>query len=201
MEKITETYTQERFEREIKTLQNALGDHMILLNGGAIFCYIKDFGLENKRLLTDIDIAVDISLDEAQKLLDKNYIISRKETEPIELWGFRYSAPCLVAKINKSDIVILNKSIIRDDYGREFIIDFGDKFHTIKSKKYNIRISGLEYLDLVKDFQSRPHPKSDISDRVIISEIINENPELFDLNRYFKLKMSCVMDKKTKPDS
>lgn len=197
-EKTIKTYTQERFEREIETLRNTLGDHMILLNGGAIFCYIKDFGLDNNRLPSDIDIAIDIPLDDAQRLLDDNHISSHKDTEPIKLWGFVYSAPCLVARIGESSILILSKSIIKDNYGREFRIDFGNNFHTIKSKKYGIRVAGLEYLDLVKDFQSRPCPKSDISDRDIITEIVNQNPELFDLIRYFKMRFACVVNNKNK---
>lgn len=196
MEKIIETYTEERFEREIETLRNALGEHMILLNGGAIYCYVKDFGLKNNRLPSDIDVAIDISLEEAQRLLDDKQITNHKETEPIKLWGFTYLAPCLVASIGESKILVLSKSIIRNDKGDEFSINFGDNFHTILSKNYDIRVAGLEYLDLVKDFQSRPAPKSDIPDRKIIAEIVKERPDLFDYIRYFRMRVACVMEQK-----
>ncbi len=58
MKKIIKTYTQARFEREIKTLQNALGDHMILINGGAIFCYLKNMTSE----LPDLNILTSLKI-------------------------------------------------------------------------------------------------------------------------------------------
>lgn len=194
MNKIIETYSIKRFNTELVELKRLLGNNMVLLNGGAIHCYTLDLDLGFNRLPTDIDIATDLPLFEVKNILDKANVSNSIDTNPIELWGFRYTEPCVKANICGSEVLILNKSTILKPSGERFSIDFAKDLKHLRSNIYDVKIAGLEYLDLVKAFQSRPSPKSDLFDRKIIKSINGINPQIFDIVEYVRLKTTCLIN-------
>ena len=174
-------------------LTAALGSHIILINGSAVFCYTKDFDLP-ERLPTDIDVGTRLSLMEVSRHLASHQIPHRLDSDTIRLWGMEYVEPRIVATIGESKIFILNKSVIRKD-GLKCTVDFcdSDVFRTRISRTTGIELCDLEYLLVTKEFQRRPPPKSDYRDMRIIDALRKKQPSLFDETRYYQMRYQTIV--------
>lgn len=195
-EKIIEVYTHERFVNELLILKEIFSNKVTLLNWWAIFCYSyenKWLDWLNLRYPTDIDIAIEWTLDQIMDILSDNNIDANIHKSWLSLWWLKYLEDFIIANIEWSKIAILNKSTIKKENNDQFSIDFSSEiFQKIWSEHFLVHIAWLEYLKAVKMFQLRPSPKSDYIDIYIIHRLMQDYPNLFDQELYNKILKECL---------